>query len=393
MKIIFLVSSFHPHVGGLPVRAHRIAKGLSERGHEITIHTRFHPKVPLIERINGIKVERHHELKPLFSQFVKIPIAIIPSLLNLFGKEEILRADVIQSFGWLSFSSLIAASLKFIRGKPFVLSPIFSPYYLWYVWDVKLYRWVFGPSIIRYADFLTPQTDFERDKLIQLGVSPDRTQVLPNAIESDSYKKLPDPIVFRNKYGIGFDEKIILFVGTLTRFKGLNQVVLALLDVLRKIKKVKLVLIGPNVHNASAMLRHVNSSDIRDHTIITGPLKAKSLIYAYSAADIFVFPTIKETFGSVILEAAASGLPIVCTRTGVAPEIITHGENGLFVDYGNVDQISNAIIRVLTDSNFKRKAEKRREFILKKYDHKKEIDQYEKIYSQLASHSSLYKRP
>jgi len=389
VKIIILASLFPPYVGGVSVRAYRIARGLTKRGHEVNVHTLFHPKVPLIERIDGIKVERHHRLNPFFSGFVKLPAVIMPSLLKVFGEEEIREADVVQSLGWLSFSSLAAASLKLLRRKVFVLLPIFSPYYRWHVWSVKLYRWTVGVAIIKYADFVVPETSLERDKLMQLGVHSDKIQVIPNAIDSESYEQMPDPTIFRNKYGIDAGEKIILFVGAPLKSKGVDNIILAMEGVLKKIKEARLVLIGPNARKALASLRRLGSSNVRDHTVITGSLTGKNLVSAYSAADLFVLPSQRETFGMVIVEAAAAGLPIVCTRTGVAPDIVVNGKNGLFVGWGKVKQLSNAITRVLMDSNFKSEAERRRDLILKNYDVKTEIDQYEKIYRQLHADLAL----
>lgn len=382
MKIVYLAHRFPPHVGGIPVRAFRISKGLSQRGHEITVYTSIHPQEPRVKRINGMKVKRYNLLTPFIARFIKAPMRVMPRLFKLLSNKEIQEADIVQSFHFMSFVSLVAASLKLVRKKVFTLLPIFLPYYVG-GWSVIPYRLTFGITILRYADFLTPETSFESNSLIQLGVPSHKIKVIPSAINSDNYRNLPDSIIFRKKHNIDANEKVVLFVGNPGFWKGTHHLILAMRNVLRKTREAKLVIVGPDIPKANLLLRDFGSPEVRDRTVMTGPLTGKSLISAYSAADVFVLTSKIEAFGTVFLEAAASGLPIVSTRTGVAPDIVVNGKNGLFVEYGKVDQISNAIARVLVDDNFERGAERRRNLVLKTYDYKTEVDQYEKVYQQL----------
>jgi len=381
MKIIFLVNRFPPYVGGIPIRAHRIAKGLSKRGHEITVYTSTHPQAPDVQRINGMKIERKYFLEPFAVRLKKTP-AEIHGLSRLLEDKEIQEADILQSFHHLSFASLIAAALKLVRRKVFTLLPTFLPIY-YGGWSLVLYRLTLGNMIIKYADFLMPETSFEKSCLLRQGVPSDRIKVIPNTIDPDDYKQLPDPMIFRKKYNINNDERIVLFVGLPSFPKGLHHLVLAMHKVLTKIRKVKLVIVGPKMTLAERLLRDLGSTNLREHTLITGSLTGKPLASAYSAADVLVLPTMIETFGMVMLEAAAAGLPLVCTKTGIAPDIVVDGKNGVFVKFGKVNQISDAIIEVLTDGNFKREAEKRKNLILKNYNNKNEIDLYEKTYLRL----------
>jgi glycosyltransferase involved in cell wall biosynthesis len=282
------------------------------------------------------------------------------------------------------FVSLVAASLKLVRNKAFVLSPLYVPYYLYR--SAIPYRLTLGNAIIRYADFVLPETSYERNYLIQFGIPTNKIQTIPDAIYATEYRQLPDPITFKKQYGIEADEKIILYVGRPVLWKGIDHLVLAMQNVLRTIRKARLVVVGPYPRKSQALLNLV-SPGIRDRIVITGPVTEESKISAYSAADVFLMPSKLELFGIAILEAAAAGVPIVCTKTGVAPDIIINGKNGLFVEYGKVDQISNAIIKVLLNDTFKKEAETKRHHILKNYDVEAEIDRYEKVYSQLARRS------
>jgi len=392
MKIAFLVHEFPPQIGGISTRAYRISKGLSERGHEINVYTSANPKAPHIEKIDGIKVERYNLLNPYIARLIKAPITIMPGLFKLFGKREIRKADIVQSFSFLMFVSLVAASLKLVQKKVFVLNPLFIPYHAartyFLEWSVIPYRLTLGKAIIQCADLLVTETSSERRELIRLGVPSEKTEVVPNAINPDDFRSLPDPSIFRKQHRIDADDKIVLFVGRPVLWKGVDHVMYAMQNVLKELREAKLVIVGPRLRRMDKLLRSV-SFDARDCTVLTGPLTGESVRLAYSAADVFVLPSKVETFSMVALEAAAAGLPIVSTRTGVAPDIINNGKNGLFVEYGKVNQISEAITKVLLTDDFKRKAEEKRNFIWENYNVKTEIDQYEKIYMRLTRTTSM----
>jgi glycosyltransferase involved in cell wall biosynthesis len=398
VKIAFLLERFLPYTGGIPLRAYKIAKGLTEKAHEVTVYTATHPHAPQSERIDGIEVRRHNFIgngDSPFARFLKAPHGpLMPQLVTLFCDKKINDVDIVQSFMFMSYVTLTAASIKLAQKKIFVLAPYCPPDYRGIPGfstnkSMVVYRLTLGAAILRYADYHITETSRETNNLILgFGVHPNKIQVIPDGIESEKYQQLPDDVTFKEKYKIVPNAKIILFVGFPLMRKGLPHLLLAMNRVLKKIKGVTLLLVGPKPRRARLMVKKFGSSIVQNHTVVTGYISERSLTSIYLTSDVFVLPSFLEGFGRVIAEAAAAGLPIVCTKTGATPDLVIQGENGLFVEYGNVDQISNAIIRVLTDSNFKRQAGKRREFIWEHYDHKKEIDQYEKAYRRLIQRAS-----
>jgi glycosyltransferase involved in cell wall biosynthesis len=86
----------------------------------------------------------------------------------------------------------------------------------------------------------------------------------------------------------------------------------------------------------------------------TGHLEGSALSAAYSAADVFVFPSRVETLGNVVLEAMASGLPVIGVDQGGTLENLRHGVNGLLCPAGDVDRFAEAIGRLLDDHALRR---------------------------------------
>lgn len=403
MRIIFIVPRFPPHIGGMTARAYRISKGLSLRGHEVTVYTSTHPQVPRIQEIEGLRVERYDRLHPAITRFIKTPIYPMPSMFKLLcNKKEIQKADIIQTFHFMSYVSFVGTCIKLLQKKPFALSPLVMHHYEFkegmrsaygrsgikaFVseWYLISYFLTLGVRILRFADFLAPQTTSEKDMLVSYGVDPEKIRVIPGSINVDHYRELPDSSRFRREYSIDDDEKLILFVGQPNLWKGIHHVILAMEEVSKKVDKARLVLVGPAVDKAYRQLRRFGSSSVRSRTLVVGPLLGEPLISAYSASDMLILTSKAELFGTVVVEALASGLPVISTRTGVAPDIIRHGKNGFFVEFGKVPEIAEAIVQVLLDENFKTEAERNRQTILKTYSSRREIESYEKAYYNIIS--------
>ncbi len=81
--------------------------------------------------------------------------------------------------------------------------------------------------------------------------------------------------------------------------------------------------------------------------VFTGFLEGEALSKAYSGADVFVFPSMTDTFGNVVLEAQASGLPAIVADRGGPAEIVEHERTGLVVDASRAEMMANAMMRLM----------------------------------------------
>jgi glycosyltransferase involved in cell wall biosynthesis len=97
-------------------------------------------------------------------------------------------------------------------------------------------------------------------------------------------------------------------------------------------------------------------------------------------ADIFVLPSISEGFPSVILEAMACGLPIVASRVGGIPDIITNDTNGYLVEVKDSTDLANKMIILLQDDVLRKKISDNNRLLVKKYSWENVIFELEKIY-------------
>lgn len=144
------------------------------------------------------------------------------------------------------------------------------------------------------------------------------------------------------------DRKVVLFVGRLAEKKGVTY----LIDAMKKVDNAVLVIVGKG--DLEPGLRQ-QAKALGDKVVFAGPKTHDELPEIYASADVFVAPSVtaadgdKEGFGLVILEAMASGVPVVASRSGGIVDIVKDEENGLLCDEKDVEKLSVNISRVLED--------------------------------------------
>ncbi|MGC7873163.1 glycosyltransferase family 4 protein [Desulfosporosinus sp. SYSU MS00001] len=130
---------------------------------------------------------------------------------------------------------------------------------------------------------------------------------------------------------------LLLYVGRLATEKGIEKI----RTILESSSDFCLALVGDGPHR-----ERLQDYFKESQCLFTGFLHGKELAKAYASADIFVFPSITETLGLVILEAMASGLPIVAARTGPSSEQIADGINGLLYSPDDPQSLLDAVSKL-----------------------------------------------
>ena len=137
----------------------------------------------------------------------------------------------------------------------------------------------------------------------------------------------------------------ILFVGWVEEGKGVFELIKAC-EILAKKHEFKLFVVGDGT-SKPRLLEKVNRYKLNDTVVFVGWLKGNNLLDAYRQADIFVLPTYMEGMPNVLLEAMASGLPIVTTPVGNIPDIVDDGRTGIFVPVGDAAALSEALTSLI----------------------------------------------
>ena len=214
-----------------------------------------------------------------------------------------------------------------------------------------------------------------------------KIRIVPTGADLDTFLPARNVNLIRKKFGISENSSLLIFVGHLgktNRYKGIDYLIRALKNVLNEVEFVKVLIIGggdwlPELKSLSGKLK------LNDAIIFTGPVENHYLPDYYSAADVFVLPSIRgpENSPVVLFEAMASGLPVIATDLPGVNEIVQHGETGLLVEPRNIPELSAALVRILSDSDFQSSTGKKARKLAESYSWHQCAHDMENIYGEL----------
>ena len=170
----------------------------------------------------------------------------------------------------------------------------------------------------RAAATLVPTAQMQA-QLFEMGVK--NPQVLERAVATDQFSAEYYDEELRRSWGVHTDETVMMCVGRVAAEKNLQLLIRAYREQKDLKPDMKLVIVGDG-----PLLESLQSDN--PDVIFTGMLKGKRLASAYASADLFVFPSLSETFGNVVLESLASGVPVVAYNYGAAKQFVRAGVNG-----------------------------------------------------------------
>lgn len=192
----------------------------------------------------------------------------------------------------------------------------------------------------------------------------------------------------RQKWNLPSSAPILLHVGRLDVEKRVDRVIRAAAQTLLT-SAAHLFIVGDGCQKSN-LVRLCNDLRIAERVHFIGFVSAQEdLPEIYQAAHLFVTASEIETQGIVLLEAAASGLPIVAVRATCIPEIVYDGINGYLAEPGDVHGMSNTMNLLLRNSDEARRMGKASRALIEKHGVRYTMDAYEKLYDELAKRAYL----
>lgn len=202
-------------------------------------------------------------------------------------------------------------------------------------------------SALRANAIVTDSASTRRDVVQMLGVGESRVHVVYPAADADFLpRSQEEQSAFRESKGL--PKHYVLHVGTLEPRKNVDVLIRAFGDVVRRERLPhSLVLVGGKGWMTQAIQDAIAESGVGDRLLMPGYVAREELPLWYSCADVLVYPTSYEGFGYPVLEAMASGTPVIASDTSSLPEVV--GAAGVLVPPRAVDQLSSAMAQLLTD--------------------------------------------
>lgn len=198
--------------------------------------------------------------------------------------------------------------------------------------EITIRRWLVA-LFLRRADYVVTLSSELRDKVIALGVAPERARVVLNGVDLSGFN-YKDQRESRAQLGLDPQKRIIISVGRLTSGKG-HDVLVRMMPMLAKTHDVELYIVGgvnPEDDFGHVLKKMIADLGLTATVHLVDKVPHEKLALWYGAADLFCLATRGEGCPNVVLEALACGTPVVITRVGAVDELIEPGVNGLLIE-------------------------------------------------------------
>jgi glycosyltransferase involved in cell wall biosynthesis len=191
-------------------------------------------------------------------------------------------------------------------------------------------------------DLIYAPSNSTRDELISKGINPEKVLVYPRGIDIERFSP-SNRNGFYKQWSMD-DEKIkLVYVGRVSKEKNLHLLLEAYRNLVRKTGNVVLTIVGDGPY-----LEEMKTQAANLPCIFTGALDGDELTAAYASSDLFVFPSTTDTFGNVVLEAQASGVPVIVTDQGGPCENILDGQTGVVIEGDSTDALLSAMEKLVS---------------------------------------------
>ncbi|MBT4039764.1 MAG: glycosyltransferase family 4 protein [Rhodospirillales bacterium] len=391
-------STFLPSLGGVEVGLHRIATGLIERGCNPVIFTASqhisrcqeigwslpYPVVPFPNKVFGI-LRRWPALGFL--------------LLDRFFETQRQRWSIDVWHGTMGFPIGVALS-HFASTKPNI------PHLIRCCGeDIQIqqdigYGLRLDPKIDNLVQTWLPKaqsmvaiTESVADEYQAIGISDTNIARIPNGVDTERFQSGPNQEQVRSQHNIPIDSPMVLTVGRNHPKKNYRSLINIAVQVRKRERYCCFVVVG---RDASALQTEISDAGVADmfrllesfgEDNLAGQnlpsLPVQSLVDIYRAADVFLFPSLIETFGIVIVEAMAAGLPVITSDAPGCRDIIRHGRDGIMVDPLDVNKITSSLIDVLDSPRLSQELSDRSKARANDFDWNSVIDRYMEHYRSL----------
>ncbi|HKV62623.1 MAG TPA: glycosyltransferase family 4 protein [Candidatus Acidoferrum sp.] len=184
-----------------------------------------------------------------------------------------------------------------------------------------------------------------KNKMIALGIPETNIQVISNGVDVERFQPR-DAKSARKQLGLPEERAILVSAGSLIESKGHHLLIAAVAELARSFPQLRLYILGEGVYR-STLEQLVREKKVQDRVFFFGNRPNEELNLWFSAADLSCLISSREGWPNVVSEALACGTPVLATRAGGIPEIITSPELGLFVER-NVQSIAVGLERALT---------------------------------------------
>ena len=405
MKIVIATAVYYPMVNGVAVFSHNLALGLARRGHDVAVICPSQTGKSYSEMVDGVKVYylRSVEAKVYPDQIHEVPKRKkflgkeLPNILYKYGfrvsvfpghevkrilqevQPDVVHVQVSDPIGLSVVSYARKVGIPVVtteHNQPEVITePLKMPGFIKKPVDALLAAYFANRQ--SKSDFVTMPTEKAIIKLLDgRGLSVPIAAV-SNGVDLAHFKPGKVDEEFYKEIGLDSRKKTVLYVGRVDPEKKVGMVVEAFLKA--RIPDTQLVVVGDGVDLMRLKKKYKDAGDVR----FLGKIMPPKLYKIYQVGDVFVTASEIETQGIVLIEAAASELPLVAVDAGAVGEICVDGVNGRLCRPGDVNGIAEALKEILSDEKLRLKYGAESVKLAKEHDFERTLSRFENIYKKV----------
>lgn len=411
MRVAITSDLYYPMSNGVAVFAHNLAKGLAKQGHDVivicpsftgkphrtkrdgvtTVYLRsirfpFYPdqinavpegkkilkvKMPRLAYRHGlwITVDPYPELKKALKKFQPDVIHNqTAEMIAIAARRYAKKYDVPMVSTGHAYPDNITSQVK-------LLKPIKKPV------DAMLRTYM--ASFLKHSEYATMPTEMAIDDLVPKNRRRFDVTVEPLSNGVDLAKFTPGKAAVKvlRKFKLEPDRLRVLYVGRVDPEKSLGNVVTAFAGVAEEVPEAELVIVGDGTDRRH-LIDLARALGITEKVKFPGRIMPPDVTEIYRSATVFATASETETQGIVLIEAAATGLPLVAVDAGAVSELCQDKKNGFLCKPGDITGMTDALVKILQDADLQQKYGEKSLEISKKHDLNRTLKRFEEIYEE-----------
>lgn len=356
-KILYVIPYFVPawSYGGPVKVTFDFARELTETGDRVTVATtdvldaksrngKSH------EKIQGVEIYRFRNISNTLAKRFNL---YAPVGFSRWLKKNISQYDLVHIHEFFTYQSLITGRECRKHGKPYViqphgsLSPVGRKTRFYHLKNFILKRFA---SFALYSGALIVLGENEKkDAQKTYPLIKSKIKIVPNGLDLEEFRGVKR-VDLRKRYGIPKESGVVVFIGRLNYIKGLDISLKALAKIKDKAKFTFLI-IGPDDGEKENLMKISAELGIADRIIFTGLMSGREKLETMKSADLSLLNSRSEGLPTTLLESAALGLPVVCSRESHLPEV-DRFQAGFQVR--STEETAEKVIKILKNAGLRR---------------------------------------
>lgn len=364
MRVLITTDLFKPTINGVVTSVLNLERELKEQGHEVKI-------LAVSQNVYSYREDNAYYIKSVPSHIypeVRVPISKASSFV-----EELIewKPDVIHSqceFFSYGFARRIAKATN--ARIVHTYHTLYEQYTEYLPIGKRLGRAALGKWMkmrLKDVNLIIAPTKKVEQTLKQYGMTKD-IRIVPTGIQLEKFNSAVDENAvaqLREKYGIRKEDKVLLSLGRLGFEKRIDELLYGMKEVVKMQDNVKLLIVGGGPARES-LEKLTDELELREYVRFAGMVNPEEVQTYYRLGNVFVCASTSETQGLTYIEAAASGLPLICRKDACLYGVLEEGENGF--SYQDIYRFAKYIRTYVTDDAWLQQAGKHSEKVAGKYN-------------------------